>query len=479
MSLRRRLTLIFLVVTLFGLLAVNLVTFFSLRTFLYGNVDTELDQALNVAYRSAVFASFHKQKLSKSRIASLIDPSIYVEFRNLNWKIVVNRPSNTTGNVDPAPVVPQNIPAIEGPIKFNSKKVNFHILFPVPQAVTVGTHSKSDIQYRIEAAKLPSGTIIVGETLTSVNETLSRLIIIELFSSLLVLFLIGASSYYVLKRGFRPLNAMIDTAQSIGKGNISARVEIDSKIAEVDRLGSALNDMLSELEFAFVNQSRSEDNLRNFIADASHELRTPLTSIRGYSELLRNSKLDPERFDFALDRISKESNRMWRLVEDLLLLSRLDAGRPLDQKDFDLVTLVAEAVLDFQVSFPNYPVEMNLPNKYSLVGDVDRWRQVISNLLNNVAVHTPDGTKIEVSVASDEDTVLKVKDDGPGMTQEQIARLFDRFYRSIDQKVIQDDYSSISLGLGMAIVKAIINAHGMKIAAESKLGHGTEFRIYK
>jgi two-component system OmpR family sensor kinase len=237
--------------------------------------------------------------------------------------------------------------------------------------------------------------------------------------------------------------------------------------------------MLSELEAAFISQGKSEDNLRNFIADASHELRTPLTSIRGYSELLRNSKLDPERFDFALDRISKESNRMWRLVEDLLLLSRLDAGRPLDFKEFDLVTMVAEAILDFQVSFPNYSVEMDLPSRFTIIGDIDRFRQVVSNLLNNVAVHTPENTRIELSVGDSQNMVLRVKDFGPGMTNEQTAKLFDRFYRSSDQKIIQDDYSSISLGLGMAIVKAIVNAHDMNISVISEIGKGTEFRITK
>lgn len=479
MSLRRRLTLIFLIVTLLGLLAVNLVTYFSLKTFLYGNVDTELDQALNVAYRSAAFSAIRKQKLSRDRIAGLIDPSIYVEIRNTTWKVIVARPSDSLGGTDPTPNIPTNIPAIEGPIKFNTKKINFHILYPVPQAITVGSASKSNVQYRIEAIRYPGGTIIVGETLTSVNQTLSRLVIIELFSSIMVLLLIGASSFYVLKRGFRPLNVMIDTAQSIGKGNISARVEINSKIAEVDRLGNALNDMLSELEAAFISQGKSEDNLRNFIADASHELRTPLTSIRGYSELLRNSKLDPERFDFALDRISKESNRMWRLVEDLLLLSRLDAGRPLDFKEFDLVTMVAEAILDFQVSFPNYSVEMDLPSRFTIIGDIDRFRQVVSNLLNNVAVHTPENTRIELSVGDSQNMVLRVKDFGPGMTNEQTAKLFDRFYRSSDQKIIQDDYSSISLGLGMAIVKAIVNAHDMNISVISEIGKGTEFRITK
>ncbi len=479
MSLRRRLTIIFLTVTLVGLLAINLVTYYSLKQSLYGNIDTELDQALNIAYRSDVFAQVHKQKLSIDRIATLIDPSIYVEVRNNSWQIILKRPSDSTGPVDPQPVISPSIPIIYGPIKFNSKKTNFHIIYPTPIAITVGSFSKSDLRYRIEAVKVQNATIIVGETLTQVNQTLNNIILIELISSILVLLLIGVSSYYVLKRGFKPLNKMIDTAQAIGKGNISARVDTASKVSEVDKLGNALNDMLSELETAFVNQSKSEDNLRIFIADASHELRTPLTSIRGYSELLKNSRLDSERFEFALDRISKESNRMWRLVEDLLLLSRLDAGRPLDLKNFDLVTLVGESILDFEVSFPNYPVDSNVPERYLIVGDIDRWRQVISNLLNNVAVHTPEGTPILVTVGGNDDTVLKVKDFGPGMDRSQLDRLFDRFYRSSDQKIIQDDFSSISLGLGMAIVKAIVIAHNLQIDVYSEVNKGCEFKIYK
>jgi two-component system OmpR family sensor kinase len=268
---------------------------------------------------------------------------------------------------------------------------------------------------------------------------------------------------------------MAKTADEIAGGDLSQRVSPSEGRTEIGRLGHALNTMLSKIESAFAERQRSEDRLRRFVADASHELRTPLTSIRGYAELFRRGAATrPDDLAKAMSRIEEEAARMGVLVEELLLLARLDQGRPLEVQPIDLSALATDAVADARVVEPQRTVDLDIDGTVVVNGDAVRLRQVLDNLLTNVRTHTPVTAAAVVRVRSDDGTaVIEVEDHGPGMDEDQQARAFERFYR-IDPSRSRD---SGGVGLGLSIVSAIVEAHGGKVSLESTPGEGATFRI--
>ena len=287
----------------------------------------------------------------------------------------------------------------------------------------------------------------------------------------------------------RPIEEMARATSRIAEGDLDHRVVHPPDGSEVGRLGAAFNVMLDRISDAFgaqraslVEKEASEARLRRFVADASHELRTPLTSVRGYAELYRAGGLtDPADLERAMGRIETESTRMGRLVEDLLLLARLDEGRPLRLAPMDLSAIVADAVADARALDPDRPISVDIAESIVVRGDEDRVRQVVGNLLGNVRVHTPSGTPGEIVVQEIDDTdvdgarvaVLRVVDHGPGIPPDHIDRVFDRLYRA-DQARTRDRGGS---GLGLAIVAAIVDAHGGSIAAEPTPGGGATFTV--
>jgi two-component system OmpR family sensor kinase len=224
---------------------------------------------------------------------------------------------------------------------------------------------------------------------------------------------------------------MAETADAIAAGNLSLRVDRAEPSTEVGRLGLALNTMLAEIEEAFGQRALSEQRLRRFVADASHELRTPLTSIRGYAELWRQGGLDePAALADAMRRIEKEAERMGVLVDELLLLARLDQGRPLGADPVDLARVVADAVADASAVEPGRPITLTGPDHLLVKGDESRLHQVVANLLANCRIHTAPATAVRVRLANEGDiAVLEVEDDGPGLGPEP-QRVFERFYRA-------------------------------------------------
>jgi two-component system OmpR family sensor kinase len=330
--------------------------------------------------------------------------------------------------------------------------------------------------WRLRISTLPNGdTLVLALPMRDVAATLHDLRWIELAVTTAVLLAAAAAGFLVVRLGLRPLDDIEDTAEDIAAGDLTRRVSEANPRTEVGRLAVALNAMLSQIESAFGERQASEDRLRRFVADASHELRTPLTSIRGCAELFRRgANHRPEDLARIMRSIEEEAIRMGVLVDDLLLLARLDNGRPLETGPVDLVKVVRQAVDAARFVDDRHPLDLAVAGEVWVLGDRLRLRQVVDNLLANVRTHTPPGTPARVSVAGEAGSaVLEVADDGPGLTDPEVARIFERFYRA-DPSRSRDRGGS---GLGLAIVESIVTAHGGRAVAAARPGAGCTIRI--
>lgn len=334
-------------------------------------------------------------------------------------------------------------------------------------------------EYRLVAQEQPeTGSVVVnGLPLAATNNTLLWLGLTIAGVSLLGLALTAVLGYLIIRRSLRPLEEVAAVATSVSRlpldvGDVALAERIPDELArsrtEVGSVGLAFNKMLDNVAHALQARQRSETQIRQFVADASHELRTPLTSIRGYTEMVRLTEhLSPEGTQ-SLGRVEAESRRMGGLVEDLLLLARLDEGRAEIRQDVDLTRLVIETVSDAQVSARRHHWRINLPEEPVTVGgDPDQLRQVLLNLVSNAHVHTPPGTTVDVSLAGEgDDAVLRVADDGPGIPADFQDRIFSRFARRDASRSGRTGSS----GLGLAIVEAIVAAHHGSVTLHSEPG---------
>jgi len=360
-----------------------------------------------------------------------------------------------------------------------------------------------------------TGTLIVGIDLGDVNATISRLAATDLIVGAIIECILALAVVIVVRSNLRPLVEIEETAGEIAQGHLNRRVPERDRRTEIGSLGHSLNTMLSQIEAAFHAREeseaaahQSEERMRRFIADASHELRTPLTAIRGFAEYYRQrgglvrqwdkrasagsapeaattAGLTPDDLDRIMQRVEKEAARMGLLVEDLLLLARLDQQRPLARNPIDLLSLAADAVHDARVLAPARTISLTVQPgaAFLVVGDEPRLRQVIGNLMSNALTHTPDGTPIEVSIGSGvldprvknpaPAIFLDVIDHGPGMTSDQANRVFQRFYRA-DQARTRATGGS---GLGLAIVSSLVTAHGGVASVRTAPGRGATFRV--
>jgi two-component system OmpR family sensor kinase len=393
------------------------------------------------------------------------------------------------------------------------------------------------------AGSVVTGTVIVGVDVSDVYATIEQLTSIDLIVSAVILIGLALVGIALVRTSLRPLTEIERTAEAIAAGDLSRRVPDRDPRTEVGRLGRSLNAMLSQIEFAFRARAdsetaarRSEERLRQFVADASHELRTPLTAIRGFAEYYRQrgglengtpvprepdaasifnaearaapapglaaapatvrSPLTRTDLDRIMGRVEQESARMGVLVEDMLLLARLDQQRPLESRPVDLLTLAADAVHDARVMAPARSIDLSVGAGAALIvlGDEVRLRQVIGNLMSNALLHTPDGTPVEVRIRSGAlnealagdpgspaasgpgwppAVILEVADRGPGLTPDQAERVFERFYRADQARARQGG----GTGLGLAIVAALVTAHGGAVRVEPTPGGGATFRI--
>jgi two-component system OmpR family sensor kinase len=374
-----------------------------------------------------------------------------------------------------------------------------------------------------------SGTILVGIEVSNIYGTLSELASIDLVVSGIVLVALAVVGVTIVRTSLRPLTDIEVTAGAIAAGDLSQRVPDRDPRTEVGRLGRSLNAMLAQIEAAFHARAsseaaarRSEERMRQFVADASHELRTPLTAIRGYAEYYRqrggagngaglpggepeagqtdgsqarspepvtelpapgHGQLSKPDMDRIMQRVEQESARMGVLVEDMLLLARLDQQRALERRPVDLLTLAADAVQDARMISPDREIGLTVGTgaAFIVLGDEPRLRQVIGNLMANALTHTPAGTPISVRISTAgpdgqipvASAILEVADRGPGLTTEQAEHAFERFYRA-DQARAR---TTGGAGLGLAIVAALVSAHGGTVGLDTEPGEGATFRI--
>ncbi|HEX9226309.1 MAG TPA: HAMP domain-containing sensor histidine kinase [Arthrobacter sp.] len=329
-------------------------------------------------------------------------------------------------------------------------------------------------------SKERSSVVVIGLPLWPVDSVMEHAVLVVVGVGLLTLVLAFFIATWSISRSFRPLARVEKTAAAIAAGDLSRRVEIENPNTEVGRLGSSLNAMLAHIETAFAARMASEERMRRFAADASHELRTPLVTIRGFSELYRQGALStPEDVATAMGRIESEAKRMGAMVEDLLLLARIDEQRPLQQKPADLLLIANDAVVDTQASDRGRVISLTgldggPPAPAPVLGDEAKLRQVVGNLVGNALRYTPEGTPIEIAVGARtaEDgnrlSVIEVRDHGPGVPAEEAARIFERFYRADTSRTRETGGS----GLGLAIVAAIVGSHAGTVRVEETDGGG-------
>ncbi len=477
-SLRNRLVLGVVILSTLGFIASGLVAQKSIQSFLVHQID---DQLISVASGS----------LPRIDRAGIINDEEFRERQGLRER---------GDDDDDAPPTPLNrVPTstsvtlldatgtVVGGIggDLNAVSITDYIagLTPTEAATLSGepfTLKAGEENFRVLALPLPSnlGSIAIGQSLNDVDRTLNRVQWLFFLIGLVIVGLIAVASRTMIKVGLKPLSTVEDTAAQIAAGDLSARLPDAKPTTEVGRLTTSLNAMLSRIEESFAARKSSEDKLRRFVADASHELRTPLTAIRGFAELHRQGAVTGEEdTKQLLARIEGESVRMGSLVEDLLLLARLDQSREMEHLPVDIAAVTADAVASARVAGPQHPITLigDSDEIYTL-GDHLRIHQVIANLLANARTHTPTGTPITVTISrSDDGLRVAVADKGPGLSVEDQKRIFERFYRADSSRVRIDGEGS---GLGLSIVDAVMKAHGGEVTVASELGKGATFTLF-
>lgn len=463
MSLRARVLLAVLSLAAAGLLVADVVTYTLLDSFLTTRIDQQLVQAVDptahmlndvAGGRSAVPGT------PGSRGPSPLPPGTYAALLDGQGSIMFQVSFGFT-SLDQAarPQLPAPLPLPQG---------RTPVLLTVPGSAGA---------YRAVIAKAEGGpsNVVVAIPLRDVNSTLERLLLLEVGVGAGVLLLLAGVGTWAVRLGLRPLDLIAATAGEIAAGDLERRVSPANPRTEVGRLGLALNAMLAKIEEAFAARRASQERLRRFVADASHELRTPVASIRGYAELFRRGAAsNPEDLAMAMRRIEDEAGRMGHLVDDLLLLARLDEGRPLLREPVDLSQLALDAAADARAMDPDRMIRASVSDDAVVAGDDLRLRQVVANLVRNALVHTPPGSPIDVSTELAGDAaLLNVADHGGGIPPEVAARVFERFYRA-DPARGRDTGSS---GLGLSIVAAVVSAHGGAIDLGETPGGGATFTV--
>ncbi|SDQ23811.1 HAMP domain-containing sensor histidine kinase [Quadrisphaera sp. DSM 44207] len=339
--------------------------------------------------------------------------------------------------------------------------------------------------YRLVAGEAPDGQVLVtGLALDDVQETVARVTTVVVLVAVLGLLAAAAVGAWVVREALRPLNRVAATASRVAelpldRGEVALAVRVPPQdtdpSTEVGQVGAALNRMLEHVAAALSARHASESRVRQFVADASHELRTPLAAIRGYAELTRRGHHDlPADVTHAVGRVESEARRMTSLVEDLLLLARLDAGPAIHHGPVDLTRVVVDAVSDAHVTGPDHRWDLHVPPEPVVVdGDAARLHQVVTNLLANARVHTPPGTRVTAALeVRGPEAVLTVTDDGPGIPPDLLPRVFGRFARGDSSR----SRAAGSTGLGLAIVAAVVEAHGGRVDVQSRPGR-TAFTV--
>jgi two-component system OmpR family sensor kinase len=486
-SLRTRLLIALGVVAIVALAVADVVTYSSLRSFLL----TRIDQGMEAAHVPA--EQYARAQLTgssqangnqnfgggppgagpnQSQIADAA-PGTAIELRYANGQTEEYSSLHLPGDYSDSylPRLPSRITG------FSQQGSDTTVYFDAPSSQGGGP------EFRVRAQLLDSSgdILIMASPLTGTYQTLHRLLLVGLaVTGGAILIAIGAG-WWLVRLGLRPLRDMERTAGAIAQGELGHRVPGDNRNTEVGHLARALNVMLGRIQDAFAARDRTEHalrdsqtRLRQFVADASHELRTPVAAVSAYAELFeRGADSRPDDLVRVMRGIRGETSRMGHLVDDLLLLARMDERLPIEHIPVDLVALAGEAVEAARTVGPDWTVTLRAERPVEVVGDRARLRQVFDNLLGNVRAHTPPGTTARVTVTTEADqAVVTIRDDGPGISAEEAGRLFERFYR-VDASRSR---ASGGAGLGLSIVAAIVEAHrGTVEAAPAPDGTGAVF----
>jgi signal transduction histidine kinase len=463
------------------MVALVVISFVSL-TQLRGILINRADQQLQTASNQIINHGLSEGQRNPGGLQFL--NTVYVQFYTQSGVFV--------GNVTAAGSIIETTPSIGFSVTAASLAAD------VNRYVTLSAQSGGTWRAYIVSVATNAGTtgyVITATDLSDVYSTITKLTWVDVIVSTAILFVLAVVGFVVVQANLAPLVEIEETAEEIAAGHLDRRVPERDPRTEVGSLGRSLNTMLGHIEEAFrvreeseAAAHQSEVRMRRFIADASHELRTPLTAIRGFAEYYRqrggisdNGGLTPDDLERIMQRVEAEAARMGLLVEDLLLLARLDQQRPLQHRPVDLLTLAADAVHDARLIAPDRPIDLKVQPgaAFLVIGDEPRLRQVIGNLMSNALTHTPDGTEITVSIGSgrlptgDPAVFLDVKDNGAGMSPEQSQRVFERFYRADAAR----NRATGGTGLGLAIVAALVAAHGGTTNVMTAPGAGATFRV--
>jgi two-component system OmpR family sensor kinase len=439
-----------LVLVAVGLIVAGVATYGFLNSFLMDRLDTQLRSTRDAALHQLAEKMNGGPDFPGPPQAVLLPPGTYTAILDRAGTTAAFQwvPEDYSGT---APSFPSGLPGSStGPTTGME-------LLTIPGPSGSSTSYRTLAQAVRSPSENPYGTMVIAAPLTEVTDTLHRLLLVEIPVILGVLVVVGLLALWLVRLGLRPLESIGDTAGAIAAGDLSRRVEPAEDGTEVGRLGLSLNAMLAQIEEAFDERRASEARLRRFVADASHELRTPLTSIRGYSELFRHGASDhPDDLAKAMERIEAEAERMGVLVDDLLLLARMDQGLPLARDRVELTSLAARAIEDARAADPGRSVDLSGNGPVFVTGDEVRLKQILDNLLANARRHTPAGTPAHVTVAANGQATVTVADEGPGIDPEVGPKVFERFYR-VDSSRSREKGGA---GLGLAIASEIAMAHG-------------------
>jgi two-component system OmpR family sensor kinase len=471
LSLRGRLLIGVIALVAVGLLVSDVATYVTLKSSLVSRIDEQLKSQSTVDTARTALANYPICHGRGPGSVTTFDPGTITELIDTDGKVIAACGVQAFGaaSSNATPVLPKTLPNAGPDV-------------PAPPFTVDGIGGVS--HFRVTAwpensfatPTAPGGRFVVfAIPLTPVETTLSQLLLLESLIGLAVLGATALLALIIIRISLRPLQKMGGVAADIAAGDLTKRVEPATSKTEIGRLGLALNGMLSQIEAAFAERTESNNRLRRFIADASHELRTPLTSIRGYSEMLRRGAGEsPTDAELARRRIEEESVRMSTLVDDMLLIARLDQGRPLEKKPVDLQTIATDAADDARAVAPQRQITLTAPGSVVVEGDDLRLRQVVGNLVRNALVHTPHQTAIEIGVSTDNGTGrMSVVDHGPGLQVKDMERIFEPFYRA-DPSRSRD---SGGAGLGLSIVSAVVGAHGGKVNVTETSGGGVTFEV--
>jgi two-component system, OmpR family, sensor kinase len=482
LSLRSRLLIAVGAVALLSLVVADITVYAALRSYLYRQVDA----TLAMSFQPLGQASAHPHDVGNGQpggpgpggpplnsssfcqIGRESAPGMFIEVREADNEVVSGEECSAfvPGQKSYVPELPRTITGLSGG---TSTKV------PV-EYFTVGSANRGGPSFRVRASALSDGGIlIVADPINGIESTLRQLFVLELSvtgGALVVSILLG---FWLVRIGLKPLRDVVRTAEAISEGDLMHRVPNANSRTEVGHVATALNVMLERIQRSFGDLQASENRLRRFVSDASHELRTPIAAVSAYAQLFqRGAAAHPDDLGRVMDGIERETGRMGHLVEDLLLLARLDEHHAVIREPVELVGLAAEAVETARTVGPGWPITFVADEPVETSGDREALRRVVDNLLANVRSHTPSGTTTTVRVrGAGGDAVIEVADDGPGLDAEQVGMVFERFYRADPSRSRETG----GAGLGLAIVATIVRAHGGRTEAESSPGGGALFRV--